>query len=69
MNFTELQLQIKKLEPSLSAEGLMLVGLFMPFCEALIKENAELKAKVKNQQFPIWQQKLAYGVKLSMKVA
>ncbi len=47
MNFTELQLQIKKLEPMLSAEGLMLVELFMPFCEALIKENAELKAKVK----------------------
>lgn len=26
----------------------MLVELFMPFCEALVKENAELKAKVKS---------------------
>ena len=26
----------------------MLVKLFMPFCEALVKENAELKAKVKS---------------------
>ncbi len=31
----ELQLQIKKLEPTLSAVGLMLVELFMPLCEAL----------------------------------
>jgi two-component system, sensor histidine kinase PdtaS len=53
MNFTELQLQIKALEPTLSAQELTLVELFMPFCEVLVRENAELKVKVKN-----WEDKL-----------
>ena len=48
MTFSELQQQVKKIEPTLSAEGLMLVSLFMPLCESLVKENIELRAKVKS---------------------
>ena len=44
MAFAKLQRQVKKLEPSLSEEGL--IELFMPFCEALVKENDELKVKI-----------------------
>lgn len=47
MTFADLQIQVEKLRPSLSAEGLMLVDLFLPFCEDFAKENAELKAKIK----------------------
>jgi transposase len=47
MTFAELQSQVRKIEPKLSAEGLMLVELFMPYCEVFAKENAELKAKIK----------------------
>lgn len=48
MTFAELQSQVRKIEPKLSAEGQMLVDLFMPFCEAFAKENAELKVKIKS---------------------
>jgi transposase len=55
MTFAELESQVTSMLPSLSEEGKMLVGLFLPFCEslsaenaALKSENAALKAKVKH---------------------
>lgn len=42
MNLSELQKQIDVIRPSLSAEGRILVELFMPFCEDLWKMNMAL---------------------------
>lgn len=44
MQFKELEQQEGKLKPHLSAEGLMLVELFMPFCRELHEKNKQLKA-------------------------
>jgi len=57
MTFAELKFQIEKIEPSLSAEGKMLVALFMPFCESQQQRIKELedqlaKGPAKNN-FPI----------------
>jgi len=42
----ELQSEVSKIEPSLSAEGKMLVGLFMPFCEEQQLRIKELEDKL-----------------------
>jgi transposase len=47
MTFSELEDQVSKIESGLSAEGRMLVDLFMPFCRALSSEIKELSLENK----------------------
>lgn len=46
MTFAELQSQVSKIEPTLSAEGKMLVALFMPFCDIQQQKIKELEDKL-----------------------
>jgi len=46
MKYEELERQIEKMTPNLSAEGRMLVGLFMPFCRELSEENQQLQEQI-----------------------
>jgi hypothetical protein len=46
VTFAELKIQVTKIEPGLSAEGKMLVALFMPFCESQQQKIKELEDKL-----------------------
>ena len=46
MKYEELERQIEKMTPNLSAEGRMLVALFMPFCRELSEENQQLQEQI-----------------------
>lgn len=46
MTFAKLKAEVDRLRPALSAEGLMLVDLFMPFCEAQQETIKKLEDKL-----------------------
>ncbi len=50
MKFKELERKVEGLLPNLSAEGQILVELFMPFCQELHAENDCLREENKGLQ-------------------